>query len=447
MIRIEQNKQGCTYLPGFTVDPPLTPDGLGAALASRPGGLWIVGNEPDRGPNPESCTVGAQDDTQPDVYAQAYHDIYSFIKLRDPSARVANAGLVEVTPGRLQYLDKVWAAYQQLYKTAWPVDVWNMHLYILPEVLEVKDENGHVVGLIPSGMAGVAVGTDLNLGIRESNNDPKRCSDPQVYCFAEHDDMNEFSKQVVAMRTWMKTHGQQNKPLILSEYSLLYPYIIDAPGQCYLADELGNCFTPTRVRDFMNRSLDYLGSAADPNLGYPRDGNRLVQRWLWFSIYNNGVGSASSLLDNSQQSLSLPGQNFQARAGADARTLNLYPAGTTGTTLPFAGPSQTVTATLTASIRNAGTSDTTGKVYVNFYADAALSQLIGRAVAADTLRGCEGNTSRVEVKWPGQAQGTRDYWVVVDPENLWAESNEGDNIIKGTLFVGSAWSFLPHVVR
>ena len=48
-----------------------------------------------------------------------------------------------------------------------------------------------------------------------------RCGDPLVYCFAEHDNMAIFDQQVRAMRTWMKNHGQQNKPLIISEYSLL----------------------------------------------------------------------------------------------------------------------------------------------------------------------------------------------------------------------------------
>ena len=56
------------------------------------------------------------------------------------------------------------------------------------------------------------------------------------------------------MRTWMKQHGQQNKPLILSEYSLLYPYDIDPEG-CFLQDEYGNCFTPQRVSTFMKNSF------------------------------------------------------------------------------------------------------------------------------------------------------------------------------------------------
>lgn len=432
VVRIRQNKQGCQYLPGFTVNPPLTAEGLGVEVQARPGHLWIVGNEPDRGPNPESCAQGVQDDTYPDVYARAYHDIYTFIKRLDPTARVANAGLVQVTPGRLQYLDKVWDSYKTLYGATWPVDVWNMHLYVLPEV----DPSGK-----PNGIAGVALGTDPALGIRESGNDKNRCADANVYCWAEHDNIAEFTKQVVAMRTWMKNKGEQQKPLMLSEYSLLYPYEVDSPGSCFLADEYGNCFTPERVRDFLNKSMSYLETAVDPNLGYARDGNRLVQRWLWFSINNTGVGQASNLTNAAQTALSLPGQAYAARASQAARYINLFPATTFGAALPATGGVST--AVLRAEIRNVGVNETTGKTTVSFYADAALTQLIGSVVVVDKLRGCEANGVPVTIQWPGRTPGRWDYWVVVDATNLWPESNENDNVLKGSVFVGSQWTFLP----
>ncbi|MCU0507116.1 MAG: hypothetical protein MUC34_01735 [Anaerolineae bacterium] len=436
IVRVKQNKQGCAYLPGYKADPPLTPQGLGAAVLSRPGHLWIVGNEPDRGPNPESCTQGVQDDTHPDVYARAYHDIYYYIKNIDPTARVANAGLVQVTPGRLQYLDKVWDAYQRFYGGNWPVDVWNMHLYVLPEV----DPAGK-----PNGIAGVAVGTDPALGIRESGNDKNKCADPNVYCWAEHDNMTEFTKQVRAMRTWMKDRGQQQKPLMLSEYSILYPYEVDSPGSCFLQDEYGNCFTPERVRTFLNNSMSYLETAADPNLGYARDGNRLVQRWLWFSIANTGVGQASNLLNPSGTALTLPGGAYSTRAAAAARYINLFPASTSGTALPAVGGVSKVV--LRAEVRNVGANETSGKTTVTFYADAALTQPIGSSILIDRLRGCEANGVPASVVWPGRTPGWWDYWVVVDSPNFWEESNELDNVLKGRVFVGSGWTYLPVMTR
>ena len=171
IIHVNENKDGLgNYLGTYTVSPPLTnePGGLGWSIAQRPSSIWIIGNEPDRGPNADG-TPG-QGDMHPHVYARAYHDIYNFIKKRDASALVANAGLVEVTPLRLQYLDKVWNAYWSLYGTGMPVDVWNMHLYILPET-ELNDGS-------PNGTANVPVGTleqDWVLGKRGPGNVRSQC--------------------------------------------------------------------------------------------------------------------------------------------------------------------------------------------------------------------------------------------------------------------------------
>ena len=111
MIRVFQNKSSDgEYLEGYFTLPELTDIGLGSYVDARPGAVWIVGNEVDRGPNPNEPDPleRGQGDTFPDVYAQAYHDVYHFIKSRDPSAKVANSGLVQVTPGRLEYLEQVW---------------------------------------------------------------------------------------------------------------------------------------------------------------------------------------------------------------------------------------------------------------------------------------------------------------------------------------------------
>ena len=130
VISVMQDKVGSQYLDSYQVSIPLTDNGLGAQIDANPGTLWIVGNEPDRGPDPGSL-VRKQDDTFPDVYARAYHEVYHYIKDRDPTAQVGNAGLVGVTPGRLQYLDLVWQAYWEEFREPMPVDVWTMHLYIL----------------------------------------------------------------------------------------------------------------------------------------------------------------------------------------------------------------------------------------------------------------------------------------------------------------------------
>ena len=102
MVTVHQDKMpDGTYLDSYTTRPALTESGLGLLIDLRPNALWIVGNEVDRGPDPGS-TQTTQGDTHADVYARAYHDVYRFIKERNPDAQVAISALVEVTPGRFQ---------------------------------------------------------------------------------------------------------------------------------------------------------------------------------------------------------------------------------------------------------------------------------------------------------------------------------------------------------
>lgn len=437
VIRVRQQKNGCEYLDGYSTVPALTEAGLGAVTKSAPGAIWIIGNEPDRGPNPENCLGPAQDDTYPEVYARAYHDTFQFIKQRDPSAQIAIAGLVQVTPGRLQYLDKVWEEYRRLYGSDMPVDIWNMHLYILPEALP----DGR-----PNGIANIALGTDPALAIRESGGDPNRCGDPDVYCFAEHDDMAVFAEQVVAMRTWMKQRGQQQKPLIISEYSLLYPYELDEGG-CFLQDEYGRCFTPERVNTFMRRSFDYLETAADPDLGYGVDRNRLVQRWMWFSAYHPGAGSVSNLLSTHLGSLSSVGAQFRDAVEARPAVINLRAIATGGHSGYIDSTTGTTSAELWVDILNNGSMDSSIPFTITFYADSQLSQPIGSTIFAGTLRGCSTGPRRVSVRWDGLSAGVHPFWVKLDSSNMVAEEDETDNIISGTVTSYGYGIFLPIMLR
>ena len=90
----------------------------------------------------------------------------------------------------------------------------------------------------------------------------------------DHDNIDLIKQQIRDFRQWMNSHGQRNKPLINTEYGIL------------MTEDVG--FTYSRVRTFMLNSFDaFLNNLSDPTLGYPADGNRLLQEWFWFSLAVN----------------------------------------------------------------------------------------------------------------------------------------------------------------
>lgn len=200
----------------------------------NPGSLWLVGNEPD---------VVSQDGLEPAEYARIYHDVYTLLKSADPTCQVAIGGVTQPTPLRLKYLDMVLDAYSDLYGQTIPVDVWNVHGFIL------REERGSWGVDIPPGMS-------VDQG--------------RLFEIEDHDDVEIFQQQILDFRGWMAGKGERDKPLIVSEYGILLP------------PEYG--FSPERVRAFLYASFDFFLTATDAELGYPADDNRLVQRWLWYSL-------------------------------------------------------------------------------------------------------------------------------------------------------------------
>jgi hypothetical protein len=201
---------------------------------SNPGSLWLVGNEPD---------VSWQDSLTPVEYAGVYHHVYTLLKDADPTCQVAIAGVAQPTPLRLFYLDLILEAYHDLYGERMPVDVWNVHAFIL------REERSSWGVDIPPGMT---------------------VDEGRLYEIEDHDSLEIFRQQVVDFRRWMEESGERDKPLIVSEYGIVMPA------------EYG--FSQQRVQDFMYATFDFFMTATDPELGYAPDGYRLVQRWLWYSL-------------------------------------------------------------------------------------------------------------------------------------------------------------------
>ncbi len=253
-------------------------------IAANPGSMWFIGNEPD-------CTWPDCDNRLPEEYAVIYHEFYNYIKARDPSARIANGAIVEGTPMRLEYLDRVWSAYQTYYGAAMPVDVWNMHNQI------AREQWGDWGAGVPPGFPLTTPGA--------------------LYLFEQNDSIEIFIQHIRNMRTWMKNHGQQNKPLVISEYGVLF------------TEDKG--FTVDRVNEFMTNTFRYLLYATDASLGYAADGNRLVQRWIWFSINEPPTKWNGALFDYTVHAypgvITRYGQNYQSIA-ADPYRASPTPWGT-----------------------------------------------------------------------------------------------------------------------
>ena len=437
-VRIKQQWASGSRLQNYVMTSPPSLAELATLVKNYPGRIWQVGNEVDR--------VYWQDDIEPQVYAKAYHDIYNVIKANDPTALVTPSALVEVTPGRLQYLDIVWNTYLTTYKKPMPVDLWNMHVYILPEAEYDKD------GKLVDSRAAIALGTDPSLAKVFSGGDASLCGRSDIYCYAEHDDINVFKEQVYAMRHWMKARGHQNKPLIMTEFGTLYPYMeptdVATPGctDCFsLVDEFGSTFTPERVSAFMNKTIDFLDETTDPSLGYPEDNYRLVQQWNWYAVNEGKVSSSNNLVQDNGSSLTLMGQTYKNRSQASGYAVNLRLSEAPGAIAWSSGG--TASANISAVIRNNGNSPTQVPVNVTFYRDAARTLPIASASIPAGISGCATRPYTVSITWNGLTPGVHRYWVTVDSTGVVAESNETDNTASGVVIVDPLQVMLPSIRR
>jgi hypothetical protein len=300
MVRVHQklacgqpyhsDRVACPYAEPLTYVTQPSTTTIETAVRANPGALWLIGNEMDRidwaycvkwGANNHCDVVGynGQDEILPETYAVAYHDLYTLIKAADPTARVAIGGVIQPTPLRLQYLTAIWDAYQTTYSATMPVDVWNVHNFIIQEQAR-------------SWGADIPPGIDAAVG-------------EHVGDTTTHINMTIFKDQILAFRHWMKERGQQNKPLIISEYGVLYSNS--------LIDPTWNSNDPTYVQDFMVATFDFFATTKDCALGYLADECRLVQQWNWYSLDDTwgSFNPHSRLFDPTSKEMTATGKRFQ----------------------------------------------------------------------------------------------------------------------------------------
>jgi hypothetical protein len=241
-------------------------DEIDQAIQANPGSVWVVGNEPD---------VSWQDNVTPVRYALIYHDVYDFIKSRDPDAQIAIAGVAQPTPLRLAYLDIVLNTYQTTFGQPMPVDIWTVHAFTLRE-----EADSWGVG-IPPGMAEAEVLSETEI---------------RLYQIEDHNDIDIFRQHIFDFRAWMAARGYANRPLAVTEYGILMPA------------DYG--FPPPVVADFMTQTFDFFLTAANET-GYAADRGQLVQWWFWYSLYDRQeYYPTGNLYDPEANTLTYVGQAF-----------------------------------------------------------------------------------------------------------------------------------------
>ncbi len=385
-VRVHQAKTGwcrdCYTTPySYTLSPESA--ALGSLALANPGSTWFIGNEPDR----RDWNGGRQDEIVPELYAQAYYEASQAIRQVDPTAKVGVGGVVQATPLRLKYLDRVWSEYQRLYgrRLGDDVDVWNTHAFVLNER---KNDWG---AEIPAGLADTS-GLSISPG--------------------DNDRLDLFQQEIIRLRTWMRNKGERNKPLYITEFGINMP-------EYYVS--------PAEVRTFMYGAFDFLLNYKDGNLGYPPDENRLVQRAIWYSLDDSKDTErmedyADSLFSAVTHLRQAYGDDWVAYAQNPAHTEAYQPHASLSLLLNadptfFYDPTstQTFTFTLRAQIANGGNTATAtaDNIQISFWdgpPGEAGSQQIGSTQVLSDVAGCGGYRTAA-VTWPDRGQGTNQWYV------------------------------------
>lgn len=347
---------------------------LDTAIADNPGADWIIGNEPDR--------RYYQNDMAPAAYAHAYHDLYYYIKSKDSTARIFAGAIVQPTPLRLQYLDKVLLHYGERYGEDLPADGWAIHNFIL-------NERSCAYYTDPA----ICWGADIPPGIEATDGLVITTNELQKTA-----DLAFFKEQVVRFRQWMADRGYRNRPLYVSEYGILMP------------ESYG--FPPSLVNNFMTQTFDFLLNSTDEKLGYTADNNRLVQRLAWYSTIDpsfNGSLYQSTTNDTFAPPFELTaiGNNFRTYAEAITVTSDFKLLGVIQKAGASLAGSQGITLTFKATVANAGNNELPAAAAVRFYlGDPAAGGLELGSINVQ-MAGC-GSTGTTEFTWtdvPASANG------------------------------------------
>jgi len=410
-------------LGGYSFTP--TTATLLSIIYANPGSIWLVGNEPD---SPWQNKLLSQD------YARAYHQVYNLIKQNDPSAHVGIGSIVQPTPIRLQYLSNFVTAYQQTYGGTPPADFWSIHSYILREISAYDPQacqSGQSCTEPPYSVWGAYIppGLTATRGI--------------LYIYSQMFDQAIFQQRLLDFRTWMSQRGYRDTPLYITEFGELFPYPPDISDP--YVDENGVPITEGRVVAFMTSTFNILNRLTDASVGYPADANRLVQRWLWYSV--SDVSYGGPLFDPTNHSRRPLGAAFAAYTGAISPSVDLLAVRVVSDPPVISDTGQLQTTTLKATISNIGNISIGQPITVAFYAGLPpTGTLIGAIPLTTGLSGCA-VTAQVSVTWSNLNAGAHQMYVIADPGNIISEVSKSNNMATGVALIATHQAFLPLVAK
>ncbi|MBN1878068.1 MAG: hypothetical protein JXA33_27850 [Anaerolineae bacterium] len=329
---------------GYTASP------TGTTLINRikqvPGAMWFIGNEPD---------CNAMDNMLAEFYAYAYHDLYYLIKSIDPTAQIGAGNIVQPTPLRFNYLNRVLDTYQQTYGETLPADFWSTHSYILCENCYPTPHSGDPFAW------GACFVPDWNY---------QHAPDATYYSVYDHWDIDIYASRLMTFRQWLYDNGYRNHPIVIPEYgTLLWPGLVDTTQQ----DDI----------DFFNATADWMRTARDSVLGYKPDDNRLVQRWAWYSLDHGSWPGGSLFINNQPTYLGNAYRDYTSAVDPKVEPILLE----VSPGIPTPPSSIIITPTLKATIANAGNISTVTPFTVTFYSPSSL-QTPTTTIVVDDLKCC-----------------------------------------------------------
>ena len=409
-VRLSPTTSGYAAMPTGTT--------LLSIVAARPGARWFIANEPD-------CIW--QDNIRSEIYARAYHDLYYFIKGADPTAQIGVGSIVQPTPLRMRYLDRVLAEYAERYHEPLPTDFWATHSYILCETCFTEDHPG---APWPWGACPVPDWYD------EDNPNAPPPDDAVYYSLEDHWRLDIFQERLVEFRRWMQDRGYRDVPLVVSEYGILFGYPFEQ-GELYKTED--------DAIAFMQSTFDWMLEARDEELGYPADDNRLVQRWAWFSLDHDDWALGGALFDNETYQPFNIGSAYADYTGDLSPAVDLVAVDVRQTAPVPYSPTHPVSVTLEVEISNAGNVAVTEPFTVSILDDTGTPLAANQLVSA-SLGGC-GDSTTLHVVYPNLGPGSYLVRVVVDPDDIVVEADESNNEVSGWALVATDRIFLPLVRR